>query len=232
MSSPLEKFILENREKFDDDQPGPGIWEKIAERMEPANAKKKAPVRSMPFKRWLAAAAVLVAMGLTLLFYYSQRQIKPPAGIAETKPVKAEPSDSQAAKNQVAENPAVITKNHPDTSASADPVVRNTEASDMPENKEMYYYTKLIELKHEELKTLEKDEPLLYKQFAGDVEKLDSVYHALEKQLPHNSNREQVIEALINNLQLQIGLLNKQLNIIRQIKHSKKTAYEKAYQSV
>ncbi len=100
------------------------------------------------------------------------------------------------------------------------------------DNKEMYYYAKLIELKHEELKTLEKDEPLLYRQFSGDVQKLDSVYHSLKTQLPNNSNREQVIEAMISNLQLQIGLLNKQLDIIKQIKHSKKSAYEKAYKSV
>jgi len=37
---------------------------------------------------------------------------------------------------------------------------------------------------------------------------------------------------MISNLQLQIGLLNKQLDIIKQIKHSKKSAYEKAYKSV
>ena len=96
----------------------------------------------------------------------------------------------------------------------------------------MFYYAKLIELKHEELKTLEKDEPLLYRQFSGDVQKLDSVYHTLKTQLPNNSNREQVIEAMISNLQLQIGLLNKQLDIIKKIKHSKKSAYEKAYKSV
>jgi hypothetical protein len=90
----------------------------------------------------------------------------------------------------------------------------------------------LIEIKHEELKTLEKDEPLLYRQFSGDVQKLDSVYHSLKTQLPGNSNREQLIEAMISNLQLQIGLLNKQLSIIKKIKYSKKSAYENAYKSV
>jgi len=96
----------------------------------------------------------------------------------------------------------------------------------------MYYYSKLIEIKHDELKTLQKDEPLLYKKFSGDVNKLDSVYQTLKTQLPKNPNREQLIEAMIYNLKLQIGLLNKQLNIIKQIKHSKKSAYEKAYESV
>jgi hypothetical protein len=93
----------------------------------------------------------------------------------------------------------------------------------------MYHYARLVELKHKELKTIEKDEPLLYRQFAGDVSKLDSMYRILEKQLPENPNREQLLEAMLQNLQLQMALLNHQLDIIKQINHSKKKAYEKAY---
>ena len=237
MSSPLEKFIQENRERFDTDLPNPGIWEKVASRMDPAGPKKTAPLRSLPFKRWLSAAAVLVALGMTLLLYYSRKLHKPQVEVVVTKPARTALSSPQPTSNKVVDNPvnhqpAIVTPTNPDALAQTSPEAQNAEPAEMRENKEMYYYTKLIELKHEELKTLEKDEPLLYKQFAGDVQKLDSVYHALQQQLPQNSNREQVIEALITNLQLQIGLLNKQLNIIRQIKHSKKSAYEKAYQSV
>jgi hypothetical protein len=96
---------------------------------------------------------------------------------------------------------------------------------------EMYHYSKLIEIKHNELKKIEKDEPLLYKKFSSDVKKLDSVYHTLQTQLPKNSNQEQLLEAMIQNLQLQIGLLNHQLEIIKQINHSKNSEYEKAYKS-
>jgi hypothetical protein len=98
-------------------------------------------------------------------------------------------------------------------------------------NEEMYHYARLVELKHKELKTIEKDEPLLYRQFASDVNKLDSVYRNLQEQLPKNPNREQLLEAMLQNLQLQMGLLNHQLDIIKQINHSKKTAYEKAYKT-
>ena len=96
---------------------------------------------------------------------------------------------------------------------------------------EMYYYAKLVEIKHKELTSIEKDEPLLYRQFSGDVNKLDSVYRTLKKQLPENPNKEQLLEAMLQNLQLQMGLLNHQLDIIKQINHSKKTAYEKAYKT-
>ncbi len=234
MSSPLEKFVLENREEFDADSPDPRVWEKIRERMNP-EADKVKPIRSLPFKRWLAAAAAVVLVGLTSLIYYSLHQNKQqdittgklqqpvinnnlpkpdsPANIAKTNTV-VQPPVSQNLQNPSSSNPV------------------STKSPDIVDNKEMFYYAKLIELKHEELKALEKDEPLLYRQFSGDVQKLDSVYHSLKTQLPNNSNREQVIEAMISNLQLQIGLLNKQLDIIKQIKHSKKSAYEKAYKSV
>jgi hypothetical protein len=88
-----------------------------------------------------------------------------------------------------------------------------------------------VEIKHKELKAIQKDEPLLYKQFSADVYTLDSVYHSLQSQLPKNPNREQILEAMLQNLQLQMGLLNHQLDIIKQINHSKKTAYDKAYKN-
>jgi hypothetical protein len=53
----------------------------------------------------------------------------------------------------------------------------------------------------------------------------------LQKQLPKNPNHEQLLEAMIQNLQLQMKLLNQQLDIIKQINHSKKSAYENAYKS-
>src|SRR5438874_1730723 len=75
MSSPLEKFILENREKFDAEPPDPRVWEKINENLNP-QSEKTAPVRSMPFKRWLAAASVIVLAGLSIVLYYSVHQNK------------------------------------------------------------------------------------------------------------------------------------------------------------
>jgi hypothetical protein len=235
MSSPLEKFILENREKFDADAPDPAVWEKINERMNPEEAVKVKPIQPIPFRRWLAVAAAVLLVVSTGIIYYSMHPNKitdlagnGPVHIDSNNhlPVINPPADTQKLTDKNATTPQKI---------NAGNIANIEQAKDSTvegENKEMYYYAKLIELKHDELKTLEKDEPLLYRQFAGDVRKLDSVYHSLKTQLPNNSNREQVIEAMISNLQLQIGLLNRQLDIIKQIKHSKKSAYEKAYKSV
>lgn len=85
---------------------------------------------------------------------------------------------------------------------------------------EVYHFTKLIELKQHELKQIEKDHPRLYKKFVSDITRLDSSYNALRRELPANPNREQLLEAMIENLRLQTEILNQQLNIIKQIKEN------------
>lgn len=107
------------------------------------------------------------------------------------------------------------------------PLVNKTEGDAMLKDidptyaKEVYHFTQLIELKQSELKQIEKDNPTLYNQFLQDISKLDSSYNALKNELPSNANREQLLEAMIQNLRLQTELLNQQLQIIQQIKQSK-----------
>ena len=97
---------------------------------------------------------------------------------------------------------------------------------------EVYHFTKLINLKHKELQKLQKEDPALYEQFAGDIKMLDSSYHSLQEQIPGNPNRETLIQAMIQNLQLQIELLNKQLIITEQIKQQKTKNHASAYKTV
>ncbi len=86
MSSPLENFIRDNREEFDADAPDPRVWEKIKEKVNP-ETKKQVPVRSLPFKRWMAVAASVAVIGFAAILYLSLH----PAGlggnsVAEGKP--------------------------------------------------------------------------------------------------------------------------------------------------
>ena len=98
--------------------------------------------------------------------------------------------------------------------------------------KEVYHFTQLIELKQTELKKIEKEQPGLYKEFIGDITSLDTSYNALKKELPLNPNREQLLEAMIENLRLQTDLLNHQLLIIKKIKQAKKTSDESNSKSI
>jgi hypothetical protein len=83
-----------------------------------------------------------------------------------------------------------------------------------------------ITLKQEELKTIARTEPELYKQFAGDLATLDSSYRVLQSQAATSPNHDVIIKAMIQNLQLQAELLSRQLLIINQFKHSKKESHE------
>lgn len=92
---------------------------------------------------------------------------------------------------------------------------------------ELYHFTKLIELKHKQLKKIEAEQPELYRQFAGDICRLDSNYQVLRKELPGNPNQELLIQAMIVNLKWQMDILNEQLNIIQKTKQSKNKTDEK-----
>jgi hypothetical protein len=233
MSTRLEQFISDNRDEFDSDEPSPKTWDNIQGKIMPEK-KGAAPVVRMNFMRWSAAAAVLILVtgGLWFLMHTNQSNtVKTDSNTI----AKAQPSTPKKTNELPTVKPDSIAKQQiASTDKPAKDDVKKDVVVDPDANakEELYHFAKLVEIKHRELKSIEKEEPLLYKQFSGDVNKLDSVYHSLENKLSKKQNSEELLEAMIQNLQLQMGLLNHQLKIIKQINHSKKSAYDKAYQSI
>jgi hypothetical protein len=240
MNSRIEDFVRDHREEFDGEEPDKKIWEKIAADLEP-HKKKQGILVPLSRTAWIAAAAVvLLAVGMVWVFS-ARNSHDAPAAVAQAG--NHLPTHEETVKKTVTapvdsaiHQPATTPATEQPTLAAIRPKENNQSQAKVNEmensmDEEMYHYAKLVEIKHNQLKSLEKDEPLLYKQFASDVSKLDSVYRDLQSQLPKNPNREQLLEAMLQNLQLQMGLLNHQLDIIKQINHSKKTAYEKAYKT-
>ncbi|HSC38962.1 MAG TPA: hypothetical protein VLD19_13865 [Chitinophagaceae bacterium] len=223
MSKRLEDFVKDNRDAFDKFEPGPVVWNNIRQQLEKDTRSKKGILVSMKAIRWSAAAAIIILLGAGAYFLW------------QTKPQTQTPQVAHAGKKT--NDLPVITPNdsaHPSTAnpANEQPTTDNDQlaaAGKDEYSEEMYHLTRLVELKQDEIKRVTKDEPLLYQQFAGDINKLDSTFHTLKTQLPHNPNREQLLEAMIQNLQLQEALLNRQLNIIKKINNVKKTEYEKAH---
>ncbi len=84
------------------------------------------------------------------------------------------------------------------------------------------HYTSLIETKREELKTISKSDPQLYKEFSGEIAKMDSTYKQLNNDLASSPNQERVLHAMIRNLQIQTEVLNQQLSVIEQFNEMKK----------
>jgi len=208
MGTRLEQFIQDNRDEFDSDEPGEQVWKKLEEKIpnpgiQEPNLKKQEANRgkliAMKMLRWSAAAAILVLAGLGVYSLFNDRTT---------------PSHETAQHTVTTDTPA----------AESDPILKEINPTYA---KEVYHFTQLIELKQNELKEIEKEHPNLYKKFVSDIDKLDSSYNALKTELPVNPNREQLLEAMIENLRLQTEILNQQLSIINEIKASKNNNHER-----
>jgi hypothetical protein len=100
------------------------------------------------------------------------------------------------------------------------------------EEEELYHYVRLIEIKQGQMKELKKTEPELYKEFSKDAEMLETSYDALKAQLSKGVNSEKLLEAMIGNLKMQADLLNKQLEILKQVHKKKNSNDEKDYKNL
>lgn len=129
----------------------------------------------------------------------------------------------------------VIRKNNNDSSVvkTETPAVNNgsntTDISRMApeyaaEAKEIY---QSIENRQLQLKAIAKEQPELYLQFSEDLAALDSSYRVLKTQAVQTPNREVIIRAMLQNLQLQAELLGKQLGILNEYKNNKTEKNEK-----
>lgn len=79
------------------------------------------------------------------------------------------------------------------------------------------YYTQLISQKRMEIKTVIDKNGLTDVELLQDMEQLDTMYTKLKKDLKRNQNDERLINAMIQNLQLRVEILNKQLKILERI---------------
>ncbi len=84
-----------------------------------------------------------------------------------------------------------------------------------------------IQTRREELKDATAGRPELYKQFSDDLRMLDSSYRMLQTQAAQSPNRDVIMKAMIQNLQLQAELLYRQLMITNEIKNNKTQKNEK-----
>jgi hypothetical protein len=230
MSKHLEDFVKTNREDFDNYEPGPVVWHNIQQQLKKP-ARKEGILISMKTIRWSAAAAIIILLGAGAWYYMSHST--PPKQDNLAQGDKKQPAASNdlplVAREEPKNDTPPVTQELPN---KINPGTKLADNADADSNEELVHYTRLVELKQKQIKRIATEEPMLYRQFAGDFNRLDSTFHILKKQLPVNPNREQILEAMIQNLQYQEALLNQQLNIIKKIKHSKKEAYEKAYRSI
>lgn len=194
MRNNLERFVRDNRNEFDADAPSDALWERIEKELPISDSgmlKRTTPVRSIKWK-WLSVAAAAVLLIVAGAIYFTQQTDKSQQQLVTNE--KTKPGSTDADHNW------------------------EIESIDPDYAKQVAQFTTVIDQKQVELQALQKDDPTLYRQFSNDIAKLDSTYGLLKKQLPVNPNKEELLQAMIYNLQLQVDLLNQQLTIIQKIK--------------
>lgn len=90
-----------------------------------------------------------------------------------------------------------------------------------------FYYSSLIEVKRSELDKYRKEHPELCQEFTKQIHALDLLYSELKKEYLETPNKELVLSAMIENLQLQLQILSQQLEVINNVKQKKSMNYEK-----
>ncbi len=93
-------------------------------------------------------------------------------------------------------------------------------------------FTKMIDDKKTALTAIEHEQPGIYSRFIRDVTGLKQSYEAMEKELLLNPNKNTLLTEMIENLELQDRLLNRQLELIKEFKESFKRSNEKNIENI
>jgi hypothetical protein len=80
------------------------------------------------------------------------------------------------------------------------------------------YYTSLIQEKQAEIGTYDLKSLGIEENLKQDIAGLDSSYNRLKRELLDTPNKEQIMDAMILNLQMRMEILNRQLKTLEKIK--------------
>lgn len=201
MKGKLERFVRDNREDFDRLEPRTDLWNAIEKGLGPSSTT--GPARSDAFEQnGQGPGGQSVSNGIIRLRGFrswgAQRMWHVAASVSVLVGLAAGFWYFNT-RYGVTEQPEVV-------------AVSPTYA------RQFTQYTRLIDDKRAELKTLTASNPALYEQFATELDRLEHGYQNLKQELPKTPNQEVLIRAMVQNLQTQIDLLNQQLMIIERIK--------------
>ena len=191
MDDKLKKFVDENRDEFDVFEPRMELWQSICEEL--PEKRKEAKVISIKFGDSASFSANLmfmrIAAAVVLLLGCGLTLFL----VKQNAPVNGSTIATTTA-------PAI-----------------NTIAPELVEV-EAYYVSQIEEKKSKlseyDLKVLGLDEQ---QEIDQELARLDSSYIQLKKQLYTTPNTDEIVGALIQNLQIRIRVLNRQLEVLQRL---------------
>jgi hypothetical protein len=90
-------------------------------------------------------------------------------------------------------------------------------------NKAEQYYASMIEAKRTELNKYCSAQPKLCYEFDKELDTLNSMYGQLKHEYNRTADKEAVLQAMINNLQIQLQVLSQQLQVIKHVEAKQQT---------
>jgi len=208
MENEFEKYLEQNRDRFEKDGPSPQVWKNIEHALTARQQKRERVVR-MRLVSWSVAAGIVLGIGIT---YLAMRKAGPGVTIAHHQPEikKAVPVvlPLKRADTVYAEQRAPSPKKHP---AHQVLIPAGTEPG-----QNIAYYASLIAQRQQQFKQLKVLDPGLYNESQKAISALNATYSQLQSQLNGAVNRKKVMEMMIGNLQLQERILANQLQLIHE----------------
>ncbi len=205
----LEQWIDNNSDFFNAQEPTEVLWQRVKKDID-ARVEKRTVVFFMKPRIYGAAASVLVLI-LGGMLYFSRHGNTDPDPNRDQPVAKMEPATPRDSNSERQETKMPVPKDSAHREKS-----RNKEQEEKEEDEALFHYTRLIEIKQNQLNRLLHSEPRLYKAFTQDMKTLENAYKDLKEQLRQNGDKEQLLEAMIENLKMQAELLNSQLEIYKE----------------
>lgn len=194
MNDKLKRFIEEHREEFDDREPSTELPDRILAARGPQG---QSAIRRMP---WIPMAAATLATGLLLAI---------------------------ATRNMIdtdKDSPGLRTTGNPMTKAAGTvPADSSLRLIDSARALQLEAISREAMARQSELESLRKDDPALYQRFLNDLAHLDSNYRSLREMLDRMPNQRQVLQAMEENLRTRLWMLERQGQLTREARESKKS---------
>jgi hypothetical protein len=208
MENEFEKYLQERRDRLETGQPSAQVWEKLQVGLIEHRRRRVRTIRL----RWAGygvAASILLCLGLFFLAPKNKGTVNQKSSARISKPGHEIKPSLQ--RNDSTTEESLITETEKN---------RNQDSfvlSDQKTRQSLVYYSKLIEIRQQQIRLMQDIDPDLYKKSQKGIEDLDKAYTHLKNQLPQSINQQKVLKLMIQNLQLQEEILNNQLQLIQSL---------------
>lgn len=219
------QIIQQNRERLDTEQPSAEVWKKLEQQL-PAAGQQSLQKNRVLYIRWAVAASIAMLLMLSFMWLNSKKTNK---GLAARQPGIPVNNERETVLPVIQDTGAAVTiAALPVETASGLPAKNKTvedpqavqEAAYIEEPELIRYFAGQVVKQHKKLEHLSKNGPG-HTQFLAKLEVMDSAYQRLESKLQQMPHNRQLLEAISELLQVQLNVINKQIDQLKQLKTKK-----------